>query len=125
MEESYAEGLASHGDPESCAGARESAGEALTGAHAGRVSSREINKSRSADDVVLSGRQHAHVRKGECMGDPARSKTSCMHGKLHAREPGDPVSGQRRWQVRKRKGPDTPWPRVPRDEKSGEGVPRN
>ena len=41
MEESYVEGLATHGGPESCAVARKSGGEALTGVRAGRVSSRE------------------------------------------------------------------------------------
>ena len=41
MEEPYVEGLATHGDPESCAGSREDVGEALTGAQAGRVLSRE------------------------------------------------------------------------------------
>ncbi len=32
MEEPYIEGVANHDDPESCAGFREGAGEALTGA---------------------------------------------------------------------------------------------
>jgi hypothetical protein len=41
MKEPYAEGLATHGAPESCAGSRKGAGEALTGAQAGRVLSRE------------------------------------------------------------------------------------
>ena len=41
MKESYAEGLASHGDPESCGGVRKDAAEALTGAHTGRVLSPE------------------------------------------------------------------------------------
>ena len=41
MKESYVEGLASHGGPESCVCIREDAGEALTGVRAGRVSSRE------------------------------------------------------------------------------------
>ena len=41
MEESYGEGVATHADPESCAGVRKGTGEALTGAHAGRVLSRE------------------------------------------------------------------------------------
>lgn len=41
MKEPYIEGLATHDDPESCGGAREGAAEALTGAHAGRVLSRE------------------------------------------------------------------------------------
>ena len=42
MKEPYGEGRASHTGPESCAGVRKGAGEALTGAPAGRVSSREI-----------------------------------------------------------------------------------
>ena len=35
MEKLYAEGVATHGDPESCVGAREGTGEALTGARVG------------------------------------------------------------------------------------------
>jgi RNA-directed DNA polymerase len=46
MEESHIEGLATHDDPESCAVVREGGGEALTGAHAGGVLSREIVSSR-------------------------------------------------------------------------------
>ena len=45
MQEPYAEGPATHGGPESCAGARKGVGEALTGAQAGRVSSRENSVS--------------------------------------------------------------------------------
>ena len=41
MREPYGEGLATHTDPESCVGGREGVGEALTGAHAGWVLSRE------------------------------------------------------------------------------------
>jgi hypothetical protein len=46
MKESHIEGVANHGDPESCVGAREGDGEALTGARTGRVLSREITLSR-------------------------------------------------------------------------------
>jgi hypothetical protein len=42
MRESYDEGIASHVGPESCAGAREGSGEALTGVRVGRVLSREM-----------------------------------------------------------------------------------
>ena len=42
MKEPYRKGLASHPDPESCAGAREGMGEALARAHAGEVLSFEI-----------------------------------------------------------------------------------
>jgi hypothetical protein len=45
MKEPYGEGLASHPDPESCAGHRNMAGEALTGAHAGQPLSSEISVS--------------------------------------------------------------------------------
>ncbi len=45
MRESYSEGVASHTGPESCAGAREGPGEALTGVHTGQVLSCEINRS--------------------------------------------------------------------------------
>ena len=45
MKEPYGEGPASHTGPESCAGACEGAGEALTGVHAGQVLSCEISQS--------------------------------------------------------------------------------
>ena len=52
MKESYREGVANHSDPESCAGRRKAAREALTGAQAGRVLSCEINHVRGADAVL-------------------------------------------------------------------------
>ena len=45
MREPYTEGVATHGDPESCVHAREGVGEALTGASVGRVFSREKKES--------------------------------------------------------------------------------
>jgi hypothetical protein len=45
MRELYIEGVAIHGDPESCVGVREDAGEALTGARVGWLLSREITTS--------------------------------------------------------------------------------
>lgn len=44
MKESYIEGLASHGVPESCTDDRKVGSEALTGACTGTVSSREIRQ---------------------------------------------------------------------------------
>ena len=41
MKESYTEGPASHGGPESCAGIRENEGEALTGVHMGGIEPRK------------------------------------------------------------------------------------
>jgi hypothetical protein len=43
MRKSHRKGVASHPDPESCVVSREAGREALTGAHAGRASSCEIN----------------------------------------------------------------------------------
>ncbi len=43
MKESYVEGLASYGGPESCVHARKGVGEALTGVRAGQVSSRVMH----------------------------------------------------------------------------------
>jgi len=80
MEEPYTEGPASHGDPESCVGLREEAGEALTGARAGRVLSRVIIFIQGADAIVRSGRQHDRERYREFPGGPARSETPCMCG---------------------------------------------
>ena len=80
MKESYGEGLATHADPESCAVAREGGGEALTGARAGRVFSRERNFLRGADAVRRSGRLHPAHRYREMLRDLARSETPCTYG---------------------------------------------
>jgi hypothetical protein len=85
MKESYGEGLAIHTGPESCVGAGDCAGEALTGESAGWVSSREIHAPRKrvlrgADAVEASGRQNRASRHREARLDPARSKTPRMHG---------------------------------------------
>ena len=67
MKESYGKGLANHPGPacppkpwrrrELCGGGREAAAEALAGAHAGRVSSSEINDSacRPCSDKRIRG----------------------------------------------------------------------
>lgn len=87
MKESYGEGLAIHTDPESCVIARKGEGEALTGARAGRVLSRDINAPlreqwalRDADAVEISGRQHPRRRFGKTPRNPARSQTPRMYG---------------------------------------------
>ena len=79
MKEPYVEGPATHDDPESCVGSREGAGEALTGARAGRALSRD-KRVRGADAVLPGGRQHFHEREGEHVGSPARSETPGMLG---------------------------------------------
>ena len=62
MKESYSKDLANHTGPESCAGTRKGAGEALTGVCTGQVLSRESHIFRGADAVNSSGRQHFEHR---------------------------------------------------------------
>jgi hypothetical protein len=85
MKVSYGEGVATHTGPESCVGAGNCAGEALTGGRAGRVLSREIHAPqvrvlRGADAVEGGGRPHRVRREREAYRDPARSETPSMHG---------------------------------------------
>ena|SRR3990167_3138876 len=80
MKESYGEGLATHTDPESCGAACEGGVEALTGARAGRVFSRESTFLRDADAVRRSGRPHPTSRYRERWRSPARSETPCTYG---------------------------------------------
>ena len=87
MKESCGEGVATHTDPESCAGASEGVGEALTGARAGRVLSRENNAPprkrrphRGADAVEEGRRPHSTRRYRETRRDPARSETLRTYG---------------------------------------------
>ena len=73
MKKSYGEDLASHTDPESCTVAREGGCEALTGACAGGLLSREILLVRGADVVSVGGRLHPMHRHGKRYGALARS----------------------------------------------------
>jgi len=82
MKEPYGEGVAIHTDPESCAVVRKDRGEALTGARAGLVLSREIQQLRAADALGLSGRQHRSHRYCEMRSEPARSETLCTYGNI-------------------------------------------
>ena len=89
MKESYVEGLASYGGPESCVHAREGVGEALTGEKAGRVLSCEIHAprlrlraDRGAEAVETCRRPHRACRFGEASADPAQSETPCMRGHI-------------------------------------------
>ena len=89
MKESYVEGLASYGGPESCVHIREGVGEALTGVRAGRVLSRamhaprrELRVVRGAEAVGISRRPHRCCRIGEAASDPARSETPRTRGNI-------------------------------------------
>jgi hypothetical protein len=85
MKESYPEGVAIHGDPESCADVREDGGEALTGARTGWAIELRKQVPRGADAVNRSGRQHGRARQRELPVGLAQSKTprtcgNSMHG---------------------------------------------
>lgn len=67
--------------PESCAGVREGVGEALAGARASWVLSREREKSlRDADAVRSCGRQYRWRRHRKASTGPARSETPYAPG---------------------------------------------
>jgi hypothetical protein len=84
MRESYGEGIADHTGPESCVGGREAAGEALTGAQAGPVLSRESKDYRIGTptplnlaegengrrDIASCGRVLRGQRPGACLETP-------------------------------------------------------
>jgi RNA-directed DNA polymerase len=89
MKEPHTEGVANHGDPESCVDDREVAGEALTGACAGWVLSREITGDPGADVVVPGGRQHETHRNTRGVPRPGAVKDPEHVQKLSARELGD------------------------------------
>jgi hypothetical protein len=75
----HGEDLASHTDPESCTVVRKGGCEALTGACAGKLLSREIINVQGADAVAASGRPPPMPRSGKRSGDPARSENLRMH----------------------------------------------
>lgn len=104
MKESYVEGLASYGGPESCVHIREGVGEALTGVGAGRVLSREIHApcreawvDRGAEAVEIRRRPHRCCRIGEAAPDPARSETPRTRGNIShgSREVPRPAAARR------------------------------
>ena len=97
MRELYIEGVAIHGDPESCVGVREGVGEALTGARVGWAIEPRNNGFRGADAVEMVGRQHRWQRYRELSADPARSKNLCMRG------------------ISMRENREVPWSPVPAD----------
>jgi len=106
MKESYVEGLASYGGPESCVHACEGVGEALTGVRAGRVSSREIHAPwrelrvvRGAEAVGACRRSHWCCRFGEAASDPARSETPRTRGNISHGSREIPRPSARRWEA--------------------------
>jgi hypothetical protein len=85
--DSHTEGLATHGDPESCRGVRKGVAEALTGAHAGRVLSREMEFDFQVPRLFLESKAilatPGLVRRGETWR--GHRETPSMRGSI-ARE---------------------------------------
>jgi RNA-directed DNA polymerase len=80
MEELCAEGLATHGDPESCVDDPRGRGEALTGVRAGRAIEPRNQILQGADAVQeAEGNIPGSVMR-EPPGDPARSENQGMCG---------------------------------------------
>jgi hypothetical protein len=93
MEELYAEGVAIHGGPESCVGAREGAGEALTGARVGRAIEPR-NHQFGVPTPSPWWKATRPVALCESLAGPARSENHGMYG-IFMREnrevPGSPI----------------------------------
>ena len=81
MKESYLEGVATHGDPESCVGVRKDVVEALTGERMGRAIEPRNQTFCGADVVNRDGRQHDGGRYCEPVVDPTRSKNLSTYGR--------------------------------------------
>ncbi|MGH9298865.1 MAG: hypothetical protein ACRDZT_03005 [Acidimicrobiales bacterium] len=80
MKEPYTEGAAIHGDPESCVVIREDAGEALTGARAGRAIEPRNQRNRGAQAVNYVEGNIGRGATRESRQDPARSENHGMYG---------------------------------------------
>ena len=80
MEESYIEGLATHGGPDHALALVRVTAKRWAGARAGRAIEPRNHCIRGADDVYEIGRPHRHQRYRELLTDPARSENHCMHG---------------------------------------------
>jgi hypothetical protein len=85
----YGEGLAIHTDPESCAGTREGAGEALIGGRTGGALSGVSYIVRGADAVVACRRQQGEIRQRKDLTHPASSLDPQHVRTSSVREPGD------------------------------------
>ena len=79
MEELYAEGVATHGGPESCVDVPRGRGEALTGVRAGRAIEPR-NEASGCPRCTRGGRQHRWRRFREPSVDPAGSESHGMYG---------------------------------------------
>ena len=107
MQVPHDEGVAIHIGPESCAGAREGVGEALTGERIGQPLSRESCPIPGCRRRSQCGRQHGRARQRERPDDPAWSETlACADAPCAGtgRSRGRPSSASRRRSASGRRG---------------------
>lgn len=89
MKEPHIEGVATHDDPESCVGDRKVDGEALTGAHAGWVLSREIRTS-GVPTLLTEAEGHTDGRKSASARPTPRGRRPHARVEPFYLELGDP-----------------------------------
>ena len=90
MEELYAEGVATHGGPESCVDVPRGRGEALTGVRAGRAI--EPRNGESGAPTLSNERKATPLAAlSRAAGGPRAVIEPGHVQNLHAREPGEPV----------------------------------
>ncbi len=90
MEELYAEGVATHGGPESCVDVPRGCGEALTGVRAGRVIEPR-NHSFGVPTLFQRWKATLPAALARGAGGPRGVREPWHVRNLHAREPGDPA----------------------------------
>ena len=90
METLYAEGVATHGGPESCVGDPRGRSEALTGVHVGRAI--EPRNPHFGVPTPLTGPKATLLAAPSRVASGLRAVGEPVHAwSLHAREPGDPM----------------------------------
>ena len=94
MKEPYGEGIASHTGPESCAASRKAGREALTGAQAGRVLSREMIQKSGCRRCPFGAEGNTGGCENASIHWTLRGQRPLHAWKLHAREPGGPTSAR-------------------------------
>ena len=93
MEELYAEGVATHGGPESCVDDPRGRGEALTGVRAGRAIEPR-NEAIGVPTLYKRRKATSLTALSRAVGGPRVVRDPWHVRNLHAREPGDPTLAQ-------------------------------